>query len=339
MKEAHFCNQSFLFTNHLAEIKKNQSRVFSVIILTLLMMIGEIIAGRLTGSLALEADGYHMASHAGALGIAYFAYRMSTWGPLQYRMNFGTGKILSLGGYSSALVLAAVAVWILVESFDRLVNPVPVHFVEAMWVAIVGLVVNVLSAWLLGWGQQSSLHSHDHSHDHSHGHSHGHSHDHSHGHSHGRTPSSFIDQNHQGALMHVLADALTSVLAIFALLAGQIMSSAAWLDPVIGIVGAIVILRWSWTLVKQSALELLDAYPAGVSVHDLKSNIERDGHVVKDLHVWSQGRGNFVGMLSVVSSQGAFRSDFEQYFAGFGRGLHLIVECIELSPRGTQVSE
>ncbi len=305
------CDKSNIFIDEAAQTELRQRRVLSVIILSLLTMFAEVIAGRLTGSMALEADGYHMASHAGALGIAYVAYRLTRSTRLSQRMNFGTGKVLSLGGYTSAIVLAGVAVWMIVESVMRFIEPVPIRFSEALVVAVIGLVVNLASAFMLGWGGTSAHHHHDHGHHH---------------HDHGDHHHDATDHNHQSAVMHVLADALTSVLAILALIAGQFMTSAAWLDPLMGIVGGVVILRWAWSLVKKTAWELLDAHPDGVSLVSLKRRIEQDGHIVRDLHMWSQGRGKLVGMLSVVPAQNAVRSDFNGYFSDFGHNVHLLVE-------------
>ena len=302
-----FCNQSHELLIDSKAIERNQRRVFSVVVLSFFTMLVEIVAGRMTGSMALEADGYHMASHAGALGIAFLAYKLLSSSAIQRKMNFGAGKILALGGYSSAIVLAAVAFWMIFESSARLMNPQHISFLEALYVACAGLFVNLLSAWLLGWGK------HDH-----HGHDH-HGHDH-HGH----------DHNHQGALMHVLADALTSVLAIAALLIGRNFSGLAWLDPLMGIIGAIVILRWAWSLLKQTSFELLDCHPPGVSMDDLKKKIENDGHRVWDLHVWSQGRGAFIGMLSVTPANE--QADFKEYFKGIGQGIHLSVERVAKIP-------
>ena len=293
-----FCNQSHELLIDSKAIERNQRRVFSVVVLSFFTMLVEIVAGRMTGSMALEADGYHMASHACALGIAFLAYKLLSSAAIQRKMNFGAGKILALGGYSSAIVLAAVALWMIFESSARLMNPQHISFLEALYVACAGLFVNLLSAWLLGWGKHDH-HAHDH-----------HAHDH----------------NHQGALMHVLADALTSVLAIAALLIGRNFSVLAWLDPLMGIIGAIVILRWAWSLLKQTSFELLDCHPPGVSMDDLKKKIENDGHRVWDLHVWSQGRGAFIGMLSVTPANE--QADFKEYFKGIGQRIHLSVERV-----------
>ncbi len=317
-----FCNQSHELLMDSKAIERNQSRVFSVVVLSFFTMLVEIVAGRMTGSMALEADGYHMASHAGALGIAFLAYKLLSSSAIQRKMNFGAGKILALGGYTSAIGLAAVALWMIFESSARLMNPQHISFLEALYVACAGLFVNLLSAWLLGWGKPDH-HAHDH---HAHAHDdHAHAHDH-HAHDHHAHDHHAHDHNHQGALMHVLADALTSVLAIAALLIGRNFSGLAWLDPLMGIIGAIVILRWAWSLLKQTSFELLDCHPLGVSMDDLKKKIENDGHRVWDLHVWSQGRGAFIGMLSVTPANE--QTDFKEYFKGLGQGIHLSVERV-----------
>jgi cation diffusion facilitator family transporter len=332
------CNQQDELALDAQQLARHQKQVLAVLVLTCVTMVIEIVAGHITGSMALQADGYHMASHAGALGVAFLAYRMMTWERVRARMNFGSGKILSLGGYSSAIALAFVAVWMMFESIERLLSPKLISFDEALAVAVLGLVVNLLSAWLLGWGSGVGHHHHHHDADHHHAdhhHAHVHQHNHSHGdhncagshhesHHHPHTHST--DHNHQAALVHVLADALTSVLAIVALLVARQFPSAAWLDPVMGIVGALVILRWAWSLLKQTAVELLDFYPSGVSLPALKARIEKDGHRVWDLHVWSQGRGALVGMLSVTPAQP--EEDFKKYFRGHGRGIHLSVERV-----------
>ncbi|NBX17859.1 MAG: cation transporter [Proteobacteria bacterium] len=355
--EIPFCNRGKMFSDERSETESKQRRVLAVIILSFATMLAEVIAGRLTGSMALEADGYHMASHVGAHAIAFMAYRLTFSANVSGRMNFGTGKVLSLGGYTSAVLLVGVAVWMVIESFVRLFNPVEIRFSEAIAVAVTGLVVNLASAFLLGWGHSHSHghdhgHGHGHGHEHHHGHGHGHGHEHHHGqehhhhghehhhhghehhhgqehHHHGREHHSHRhseDHNYQSALAHVLADALTSVLAIFALVAGRFITSAYWLDPLMGIIGAIVIFRWAWSLVRKTALELVDAHPEGISLSQLRQRIENDGHRVRDLHLWSQGRDKLVGMLSVVPADDSARADFKKYFDSLGRRVHLSVE-------------
>jgi cation diffusion facilitator family transporter len=329
--EIPFCNRGNVFSDERSENESKQRRVLAVIILSFVTMLAEVIAGRLTGSMALEADGYHMASHVGAHAIAFLAYRLTFSSNVSGRMNFGTGKVLSLGGYTSAVLLVGVAVWMVIESFVRFFNPVEIRFAEAIAVAVTGLVVNLASAFLLGWGQSHS-HGHEHHHHghehHHHGHEHhhhGHEHHH-HGQNHRHRHRHSEDHNYQSALAHVLADALTSVLAIFALVAGRYMTSAHWLDPLMGIIGAIVIFRWAWSLVRKTALELVDAHPEGISLAQLRQRIENDGHRVHDLHLWSQGRDKLVGMLSVVPANDSARADFKKYFDSLGRRVHLSVE-------------
>ncbi|MBM3381607.1 MAG: cation transporter [Betaproteobacteria bacterium] len=340
------CNQQHVLTLDVTEIQRRQKQVLSVLILTVITMVVEIVAGHITGSMALQADGYHMGSHAGALGVAFLAYRMMSWERIRSRMNFGSGKILALGGYSNAIALGFVSLWMIIECIERLLSPKAISFDEALAVAVLGLIVNLASAWLLGWEGGVGHHHHgehhhgehhhgEHHHgEHHHGeHHHGEHHhgdhhhgDHHHADHHHADHHHSTDHNHHAALVHVLADALTSVFAIVALLVARQFPSAAWLDPVMGIVGALVILRWSWSLVKQTAVELLDFHPRGLSLQDLKAQIEKDGHRVWDLHVWSQGRGALVGMLSVTPAHP--EADFKKYFSEHGRRIHLSVERI-----------
>ena len=209
-------------------------RTMWVVALTALMMVAEIVAGYWTGSMALLADGFHMATHAGALGVSAAAYAYARKHARSSKFSFGTGKVGDLAGFASALVLGVVAVGIGVESVKRLLEPTTVAFGEATIVAVVGLAVNLVSALLLGAGHHHRGHDH---HGHGHHHDHDHHHEHHHGH-HGVHNSG--DNNLRSAYMHVLADALTSILAIVALLAGR-MLGWVWLDPVMGIVGALVL--------------------------------------------------------------------------------------------------
>jgi cation diffusion facilitator family transporter len=218
---------------------ENARRTRWVVLLTALMMVGEIVAGYVTGSMALLADGFHMATHAGALGVAALAYADARRHACNPAYRFGTGKVGELAGFASAMVLGIIALGIGVESTLRLFQPINVAFGEATVIAVIGLAVNIVSAVLLSGG-------HHHGHDHHHHHHHGHHH-----HGHGS------DNNLRSAYIHVLADALTSVLAIAALLAGRYLGWL-WMDPVMGIVGAIVIARWSWTLMRDTAAVLLD---------------------------------------------------------------------------------
>ena len=262
----------------------NARRTRWVVLLTALMMVGEIVAGYATGSMALLADGFHMATHAGALGIAAVAYAYARRNVGNPRYTFGTGKVGDLAGFASALVLGVIALGIAVESARRLAQPVEVAFGEATLVAVIGLAVNLVSAALLSGGHHHGHGSHNYG---SHGHDHHHEH---HGHHH--------DNNLRAAYLHVLADALTSVLAIAALLAGR-YGGWVWLDPVIGIVGAVVIARWSWMLMRDTAAVLLDAADPHL-VGEIRECVETPGDArIRDLHVWQVGPGVHAAIVSV----------------------------------------
>ncbi|PQM25930.1 cation transporter [Sphingopyxis lindanitolerans] len=279
-------NHVFLGASH----DENARRTLWVVALTAVMMVGEIIAGYVTGSMALLADGFHMATHAGALSVAAVAYSYAKRHAFDRRFSFGTGKVGDLAGFASALILGLVALGIGIESVLRLYQPIRVAFGEATVIAIVGLGVNIVSAFLLSGG-------------HAHGHSHGHGHHDHHGHDHGHGGKG-QDNNLRSAYAHVLADALTSVLAIAALLAGRYLGWI-WLDPVMGIVGAIVIARWSWSLMRDTASVLLDASDEQVAgeVRDLLDD-GPGGARITDLHVWRIGPEAHAGIVSVAPGPG-----------------------------------
>ena len=249
---------------------ENAKRTLWVVALTAVMMVAEIAAGYWTGSMALLADGFHMATHAGALGLAALAYRYAKKHRHDPRYSFGTGKVGDLTGFASALILGIFAIGIAVESFLRLIDPVRVDFASATLVAVLGLAVNIVSALLLMGGH----------HHHGHGDDHGHDHDHAHHH-----PGH--DNNLRSAYFHVLADALTSLLAIGALLAGRYLG-LYWMDPAMGIVGALVIARWSSGLMRDTAAILLDTNDDDAAAA-IRSRVEAAGAVVTDLHVWRVG--------------------------------------------------
>jgi len=246
----------------------NARRTLWVVALTAVMMVAEIAAGYWTGSMALLADGFHMATHAGALGLAALAYRYAKNHRHDPRFSFGTGKVGDLTGFASALILGIFSIGIAVESVLRLFDPVRVDFMSAALVAVLGLAVNIVSALMLMGG-----HHHVHDHDHDHGAS---------GHHHGH------DNNLRSAYFHVLADALTSLLAIAALLAGRYLG-LWWMDPAMGIIGALVIARWSWSLMRDTAAILLDETDAELA----EALRERIGAIsdlrLIDLHVWRVG--------------------------------------------------
>ncbi len=268
--------------------EENARRTRLVVLLTAAMMVAEIVAGSLTGSMALLADGFHMATHAGALGIAAAAYAFARRHVANPRFTIGTGKVGDLAGFASALVLGMVALGIAWESAARLMKPAPVDFADATVVAVIGLAVNVVSALLLSGGDHhrgaGNSHGHQHRHDHAHDHPH---------HRPGR------DNNMRAAYLHVVADALTSVLAIAALLAGRHLGWL-WLDPAIGIVGALVIARWSWGLMRDTASVLLDTANQALA-EDVRNRIEGPGDArITDLHVWRIGPEAHAAVLSVA---------------------------------------
>ena len=275
--EQPFHDHVFLGERH----DENARRTLWVVGLTALMMVGEIAAGIVFNSMALLADGFHMATHAGALAVAAGAYAFARRHAADRRFSFGTGKVGDLSGFASALVLALVALGIAVESVGRLFDPSPVAFGEATLVAIVGLVVNVASVFLLSGGHGHGHHTDDH---HDHGHDHGHH-----------------DNNLRSAFAHVVADALTSVLAIVALVAGRYLGWV-WLDPVMGIVGGIVIAVWAWNLLRDTAAVLLDKSDPHLEA-EVREQVEGPGDArIVDLHIWRIGPGAHAAIVSVAGT-------------------------------------
>jgi cation diffusion facilitator family transporter len=346
-------SHEFLGAHH----DRNARRTWMVVAITFVMMIAEIIAGVVYGSMALLADGVHMATHAGALTIAALAYQYARRHQHDSRFAFGTGKVGDLSGFASALVLAVVAVLIGVESVGRLLNPIAVAFNEAILVAVIGLVVNLVSALLLmhphehgpehgheqGPGHEHAHggHGHDHGHGHGHGddhatrepaHGHAHEHDHDHDHDHDKDDVAHdtghhADHNLIAAYVHVLADAVTSVLAIAALVAGRYLGWV-WLDAAMGIVGAIVILRWGFILMRQTARVLLDSADPSL-IKRVKERLERDGACVSDLHIWRLGPGHSAVVATVVCPAGHSPSHFKQKLSEVPTLSHVTVEVLE----------
>ena len=297
----HWHEHAFLGEAHDA----NERRTRWVVALTAVMMVGEIAAGYLTGSMALLADGFHMATHAGALAVAAGAYAFARRKAHDPAFAFGTGKVGDLAGFGSALLLMVFAAGIAAESIERLVEPRGVAFTEATIVAVLGLIVNLVSAWLLSDG-----------HHHAHGHGHGHGDDHSHHHH---------DHNLRSAYFHVLADALTSVLAIAALLAGRYLGWL-WLDAAVGIVGAVVILRWSLGLMKDTGGILLDRSDLPLA-DEARRRIEADGDArVTDLHVWRIAPGAHAGIVSLVADDPLDVAVYHRRLADLRTLVHLSIE-------------
>jgi cation diffusion facilitator family transporter len=276
--------------------RPGESRTQLVIAITATMMVIEIAAGVLFGSMALLADGLHMASHAVALGINAYAYAYARRHARDVSYSFGTGKVNTLGGFTGAVLLAAFALLMASESVQRLVVPVAIALDQAIWVAVLGLVVNGVSLLILG---------HDHAHDHDHGSrgehdDHGHEHEHEHEDEHAHAGAG-RDHNLMSAYLHVLADALTSLLAIVALLAAKYFG-LVWMDPVMGLVGAALVARWSFGLLKATSAVLLDRSAAPEVCRAVKEAIERvDGNRVVDLHVWCIGLNLYSVLVTVVA--------------------------------------
>lgn len=292
-----------------ADHEQAERRTTWVMLLTAAMMAIEIVAGTLYGSMALLADGWHMATHVGAFGIAVFAYRYARKHADNPLYTFGTGKVSVLGGFASAVALAVVALMMALESVGRMLQPQAIHFNEAILVAVIGLVVNLVSGLLLH-------HDHDHGHHHDHDDDHEH-HDHHHHHR---------DHNLHAAYLHVLADALTSVFAIVALLAGKYFGWN-WLDPMMGLVGAAVITRWAYGLVRNTSAILLDGN-ADANTHDaIRQRIEADAdNRIADLHVWHVGPGHLATAVSVVTHQPQAPEHYKALLADVPQLAHVTVE-------------
>jgi cation diffusion facilitator family transporter len=298
-EENHYFDHIYLTHGH----DENARKTMWVVWLTAATMVVEIVFGWLTGSMALLADGFHMATHAGALAVAAAAYGYARRHARNPRYTFGTGKVGDLSGFASALILAFTALFIAVESVMRLFEPVKVAFGEATLVAVTGLVINLISAVLLG---------HDHSHDHSH--DDGHGHDPKQGHA---------DNNLRAAYVHVLTDALTSVLAIVALLAGRFMGWW-WLDPAVGLLGAVVIARWAWGLMRDTAAILLDTAEPALTAR-IKGLAEAEGATIRDLHVWRIGPHAHAAIVSLAP--GADVAAVRRQVRALPRMEHVTVEC------------
>jgi cation diffusion facilitator family transporter len=313
--------------DHGLGVPQHETKTRWVVVLTFTMMIGELVFGAITGSLALTADGWHMATHVGALGLGSLAYWFARTRAKETAFSFGTGKVHALAGYTSAIILAGIAGWMFYESAVRLMSPVAIDFRDAIGVAALGLVVNLLSIKLLhvdhghGVGEghadgHGHAHANGHADEHAHGEAHAHAgdahahvddhehdHDHGHPHDHGHDHPGHADQNLRASYLHVVADAFTSVLTILALLGGRYFG---WqrLDPIVGIVGGIVIVRWSLTLCRDAARQLLDMVPSAALAERIKMQLEAlPGTEVVDLHVWQIGPGARACLATVISGE------------------------------------
>lgn len=279
--------------------EKGEQRTQYVLILTVITMVVEIVAGSLYGSMALLADGWHMGTHVAAFLITIFAYRYARRHARNPAFAFGTGKVTVLGGFSSAVALAVVALVMAVESLERIMNPETIHFNQAIAVAGIGLLVNVISAFMLRD-------------------EHGHAHDHDH-----------HDHNLRAAYMHVLADTMTSLLAIFALLAGKYIGWN-WLDPVMGIVGSAVITSWAYGLLKETGPILLDASIEEDYQRAIQETIENDAdNRVSDIHVWKVGANHYAAIISLVTHYPSNMEHYKNLLRDFHKLSHITIEVHE----------
>jgi len=305
---------------------RNERRTWMVIALCSAMMVAEIVGGIAFGSIALVADGLHMSTHAGAMLLAALAYTYARRLADDRRFTFGTGKLGDLAGFTSAVILAMIALLIAYEAIARLFWPVTIHFNEVIPIAFVGLAVNLASAWLLGGGDHH--HGHDHDHDRDHDLDDAHDHQAHGGHDsdeHGHDHAMHRDNNMRAAVIHVLADAAVSVLVIVGLLLGRFMDWM-WMDPVAAIIGSLVIASWSYGLIRDTGAILLDMNPDRKIVDGLRRVIAAEGDQLADLHVWRLGPGHLGAILSVVTAKPREPAYYRDRLAGFAPLSHLTVE-------------
>ena len=305
------CGQSGAFAR---PNQQNERRIQLVVLITAVMMVIEILAGWQYHSMALLADGWHMGTHVLALGVSLLAYVLSRRFAGDHRFAFGTWKIEILGAYTSALLLAIVALSMIWESVERLLSPGEINYGESILVAFIGLVVNLISAWLLGGDHHHHGHHH---HDHEHDHDHDLDHHHQHAHPHG-------DLNKWAAYLHVLTDAATSILAIIALLGG-LFWGASWLDPLMGVVGAVVILIWARGLLVETSTILVDVENHGRVRTQIYQRLADATLIPHDLHVWRVGEGRFAAIVGVQSASHSSKTIREQ-LASIPGLVHITVE-------------
>jgi cation diffusion facilitator family transporter len=301
-------DHNFLGSRH----DRHERRTWFVVALTATMMVGEIVVGWLSGSMALLADGWHMATHAAALGIAALSYLFARRQAGNSHFTFGTGKFGDLAAFSSAIILVMIAIQIAYESAVRLLHPVQIAYGEAIAVAALGLVVNIVSAWLL---RDDNVHHHGHGHDHSHIHVHGHH---------------YHDNNLRAAYVHVMADAATSILAIAALLVAM-YAQWVWADPAVGIIGSLVIASWAYGLLRTSGAVLLDVHADKNLEMVIRDRLETKGDRVTDLHLWQVGPGHRAAVISVVSDHPQSPATYKRRLGGL-RGLSHVTIEVETCP-------
>jgi cation diffusion facilitator family transporter len=294
--------------------EKSERKTWAVITLCGIMMIAEIAGGLLFGSIALVADGLHMSTHAGALLLAAIAYSYSRKHVHDPRFTFGTGKLGDLAGFTSAVVLAMIALLIGYDSVSRIFVPVTIHFAQAIPIACVGLAVNLASAWLLSGSERGHHHGHDDDEHDDH-----HEHDHAH-----------RDNNMRAAVIHVMADAAVSVLVITGLLLARSFGWL-WMDPVAGIIGACVIASWSYGLVRDTGAILLDMNPDRHMGEAVRRIIETEGDRIGDLHLWRLGPGHLGAIISVITTQPRSPNYYRAKLSHFRALSHLTIEVEQSS--------
>jgi cation diffusion facilitator family transporter len=282
---------------------RNERKTWGVIAICTVMMVAEIVGGLWFGSVALIADGLHMSTHAGALLIAALAYTYSRRYVNDSRLTFGTGKFGDLAAFTSAIALAMIALLIGYESVDRLINPVPIAFNQAIPIAVAGLGVNLLSVFLLRGDHQG----HDHF-------------------AHGRALV-HRDHNLRAAFVHVIADAAVSVLVIVGLFAGRVFGWV-WMDPVMGLVATVVILSWSWTLIRSAGAILLDVCPDPGMARMIATRLEQGSDRVSDLHVWRLGPGHLAAVISLVTHNPHAPERYKSRLSGLKGLSHVTIEVV-----------
>jgi cation diffusion facilitator family transporter len=282
---------------------ESERRTWAVIVLCGAMMAVEIGGGLLFGSIALVADGLHMSTHAGALLLAAIAYSYARRHAGDPRFTYGTGKLSDLAGFTSAIVLAMIAILIGTESVARLFHPVAIHFSQAIPIAALGLMVNLASAWLLGHDD------HDHDHDHRHEEAH------------------HRDNNMRAAIVHVLADAAVSLLVITGLVLARTFGWL-WMDPVAGLFGALVIASWSYGLVRDTGAILLDMVPDRGLVSRMRHVLESDGDTVGDLHLWRLGPGHLGATICIATRYQRDPVFYHDRLKGFAALSHVTIEVV-----------
>jgi cation diffusion facilitator family transporter len=289
----------------LENVKKAEKYTIIVIFITAITMVLEISTGILFGSMALLADGVHMGTHTLALGIAAFSYYYTRKFANDKRYSFGTGKVNSIGGFSSALLLIVFALSLTWESIGRFISPVEIQFNQAIIVAGVGLLVNIISAWILSRPNNENAHTHS-----------GDSRHHTHAHN---------DHNLKAAYLHVIADALTSVFALIALFAGKIWG-LVWMDPLMGIVGAILVSRWAWTLLKETSGILLDRQAPEEAQAIVRNTYEKNGDQISDLHIWTIGEGLYALNVSIVTDSPQEPGYYKKLLSDYMEFAHITME-------------